>query len=202
MQTKPRFRALDLTLIGMFAALMAIGANMTSWAPFLQVAGVPLSMQPFFAILAGLLLGSRLGSLSMIVYLLIGIAGVPVFAQFKAGIGVIFGGTGGFLLSYIATAYIVGKLMEQKQNPPLPTFFVSSFVGIILIYVIGTNYMYMAVNYWLEAPMGYGTAWKVMASFALKDIAFTIFGALIAPRIYHAIHSSPYFSRQQKSIPS
>ena len=85
MSTNKRFRTLDLTLAGMFAALMAIGANITSWAPFLQVGGVPLSLQPFFVILAGLLLGSRMGSISMIVYVLIGIAGAPVFAQFKAG---------------------------------------------------------------------------------------------------------------------
>ena len=47
-----RFHVLDLALVAMFA-LMAIGANIVSWAPFLQVAGIPLSMQPFFAILAG-----------------------------------------------------------------------------------------------------------------------------------------------------
>ncbi len=69
-----RFHVLDLALAAMFVALMAIGANIVSWAPFLQVAGVPLSMQPFFAILAGLLLGSRLGALSMTVYMLVGVA--------------------------------------------------------------------------------------------------------------------------------
>ncbi len=63
-----RLHVLDLALAAMFVALMAIGANIVSWAPFLQVAGIPLSMQPFFAILAGLLLGSRLGALSMTVY--------------------------------------------------------------------------------------------------------------------------------------
>ncbi|WP_110113867.1 biotin transporter BioY [Bacillus sp. CGMCC 1.16541] len=202
MQTKPRFRALDLTLIGMFAALMAIGANITSWAPFLQVAGVPLSMQPFFAILAGVLLGSRLGATSMVVYLLIGLAGAPVFAQFKAGIGVLVGSTGGFLLSYIIAAYLAGKIIEMKKDPTLPTFLIASFVGIALIYIIGTNYMFIAVNYWLEAPMSYVTAWKVMAFFGVKDVIFTIFGAFISPRIYRAVYSSPYFSNQQKSVVS
>ena len=73
-----RFHVLDLALAAMFVALMAIGANIVSWAPFLQVAGIPLSMQPFFAILAGLLLGSRLGALSMTVYMLVGAAGAPI----------------------------------------------------------------------------------------------------------------------------
>ncbi|TYR79043.1 biotin transporter BioY [Priestia megaterium] len=200
MNTKTRFRTLDLTLAGMFAALMAIGANITSWAPFLQVGGVPLSMQPFFAILAGVLLGSRLGSISMVVYLLVGIAGAPVFAQFKSGLGIIFGSTGGFLLSYIVVAYVAGKIIELSRNPKFLSFLTASFVGIILIYVIGTTYMYMAVNYWLDAPsMDYATAWKIMLWFAVKDIAFTIFGAILAPRIYQALTSSPYFSQTRSN---
>ncbi|MDG4658265.1 biotin transporter BioY [Ectobacillus antri] len=185
-----KFRTLDLTLAAMFVALMAIGANITSWAPFLQVAGIPLSMQPFFAILAGLLLGSRVGALSMTVYMLVGIAGAPVFAQFSAGIDTVLGMSGGFILSYIVVAYVTGKIVESKVIPTFSTFLISSLVGIALIYVIGTNYMYAAANVWLEADMEYATAWKIMMWFMVKDLAFTILGAVIAPRIYRAITSS------------
>ncbi|MDN3360678.1 biotin transporter BioY [Priestia megaterium] len=199
MSTK-RFRTLDLTLAGMFAALMAIGANITSWAPFLQVGGVPLSLQPFFVILAGLLLGSRMGSISMIVYVLIGIAGAPVFAQFKAGIGILFGSTGGFLLSYIVAAFVTGKIMEMRGKPTFSIFLISSLVGIAVIYLIGTTYMYVAVNYWLEAPaMTYIAAWKIMSWFAVKDLIFTILGAMLAPRIYKALQSSSYLSNTQSN---
>src|SRR6478736_920480 len=184
MSTK-RFRTLDLTLAGMFAALMAIGANITSWAPFLQVGGVPLSLQPFFVILAGLL---------------IGIAGAPVFAQFKAGIGILFGSTGGFLLSYIVAAFITGKIMEMRGKPTFSIFLISSIVGIAVIYLIGTTYMYVAVNYWLEAPaMTYAAAWKIMSWFAVKDLIFTVLGAMLAPRIYKALRSSSYLSNTQSN---
>ncbi|MFS0863690.1 biotin transporter BioY [Fredinandcohnia sp. 179-A 10B2 NHS] len=187
--TKPRFRAVDITFIGMFAALMAIGANITSWAPFLQVAGVPLSMQTFFAVLAGLLLGSRLGSISMLVYMLIGIAGAPVFAGFDAGFGAILGNTGGFILSFIAVAYFSGKIVEvSKGTPTLKVFTLAAFVGLFMNYFIGTNWMYFALNYWLEVDMSYAAAWGVMAWFIVKDIAFTIFAALISPRIYRAVN--------------
>jgi biotin transport system substrate-specific component len=182
---KTKLKAYDLALVGMFAALMAIGANLTS---FLTVGTVPLSMQPFFCILAGLLLGSRLGALSMIVYALIGIAGAPVFAQFSGGIGVIFGSTGGFILSYIAAAYAAGKIVEASKKPGLGVFFLSSFAGIVLIYLIGTTYMYAALNYWLNVDMSYAGAWAVMTWFMVKDVIFTAIGALIAPRIYHAVH--------------
>lgn len=111
-----RFHVLDLALAAMFVALMAIGANIVSWAPFLQVAGIPLSMQPFFAILAGLLLGSRLGALSMTVYMLVGVAGAPIFANFKAGFGALLDPTGGFIIAFIIVAYVSGKLVEQKEK--------------------------------------------------------------------------------------
>ena len=67
MNTKKPLRILDLTLIGMFVALMSIGANITAWAPFLQIGGVPITLQTFFCFLAGALLGSRRGAIAMIV---------------------------------------------------------------------------------------------------------------------------------------
>ncbi len=185
-----RLRTLDLTVAAMFVALMAVGANITSWAPFLQVAGIPLSMQPFFSILAGLLLGSRLGALSMIVYTLAGLMGLPVFAQFKSGIGVIMGPTGGFLLSFIVVAYVAGKIVEQKENPTFGTFLIAALTGIVLNYLIGTHYMYFAVNNWIGGNMSYIAAWKVMMWFAVKDLAFTILEAVLAPRLYRAITRS------------
>ncbi|MDM5190550.1 biotin transporter BioY [Bacillus sp. DX4.1] len=187
-----RLRALDLALAAMFVALMAIGANITSWAPFLQVAGVPLSMQPFFAILAGLLLGSRLGALSMIVYMLVGISGAPIFAKFEAGFGALLSPTGGFIIAFIIVAYVSGKLVEQKEKPRFSTFAIASAAGIILTYVIGTTYMYAAVNGWGGGNMSYKAAWIIMMWFAIKDIIFTIIGAVIAPRIYYAICRSAY----------
>ncbi|WP_078550420.1 biotin transporter BioY [Litchfieldia alkalitelluris] len=186
MGKKRKFRTIDLTMASMFVALMAIGANITSWIPFLQVANIPLSMQPFFAILAGLLLGSRLGALSMVVYLFVGLAGAPVFAQFSSGFDALLGSSGGFILSYIPTAFIVGKIIESTSKPELKHFLLASFAGIFTIYLVGTNYMYIALNYWLNIDMSYAAAWIAMTWFALKDVIFTAFGAVIAPRIFHA----------------
>ncbi|PGD12072.1 biotin transporter BioY [Bacillus toyonensis] len=187
-----RFHVLDLALAAMFVALMAIGANIVSWAPFLQIAGVPLSMQPFFAILAGLLLGSRLGALSMTVYMLVGVAGAPIFANFKAGFGALLDPTGGFIIAFIIVAYVSGKIVEQKERPTFSTFAIASFTGIILTYIIGTTYMYGAVNFFMGGNMSYKAAWMIMMWFAVKDIAFTIIGAIIAPRIYYAVRRSAY----------
>src|SRR5690348_5425090 len=105
-----KFRAIDLTLVGMFVALMAIGANITSFAPFMVVGGVPITLQTFFAVLAGAILGSRLGSIAMVVYAIVGLVGVPVFAKFGAGPSSVISPTFGFIISFIFTAYVVGKM--------------------------------------------------------------------------------------------
>lgn len=118
---KPRnIKAIDLTMMALFAALMMIGANITSFAPFMVINGVPITLQTVFAVLAGAVLGKRLGAISMTVYALIGIIGVPVFAQFKGGSETIFSPTFGFILSFILAAYITGWIIEKRKRR-LPT---------------------------------------------------------------------------------
>src|SRR5690625_5644648 len=109
---KKKWTPLNLTFGAMFVALTAIGANITSIVPFLVVGGVPITLQTFFAILAGLVLGSRLGAFSMFVYMVLGLAGVPVFAQFSGGFSTILSPTFGFVVSFIIVAYVAGKIRE------------------------------------------------------------------------------------------
>src|SRR5690625_2119757 len=93
---KKKCTPLNVTLGSLFVALTAIGANITNIAPFLVVGDVPITVQTFFAILAGLVLGSRLGAFSMFVYMMLGLAGVPIFAQLKGGIATLFSPNFGF----------------------------------------------------------------------------------------------------------
>ncbi|KAB3536474.1 biotin transporter BioY [Bacillus sp. FSL R5-0654] len=190
-------RTADFVLVGMFAALMAIGANITSIVPFLQVSGIPLTMQPFFCVLAGLLLGRRLGALAMIVYALVGIAGAPVFAQFSAGFGVILGKSGGFVLSYIPAAWLAGFILEKRKNPGFGRFLLAAIAGTTVMYVIGTTYTYLALNVWLNAPISYQTTWFFMIWFMVKDYALTILLAMLAPKIYRSVSKATSFRKQE-----
>jgi biotin transport system substrate-specific component len=187
--TKQSFRAIDITSCAMFAALMAIGANITS---FLVIGGVPITLQTLFAILAGTLLGSRLGAISMTVYMLVGLIGVPVFAKFSGGFGTIVSPTFGFILSFILVAYVTGKIIESKRNPQFQTFLLAAFVGLFLNYFLGTNYMYYAYKLWAAAPddFTYGMAWAWMMVPLPKDVLFTVFAAVISPRIYRSLRKS------------
>lgn len=70
-----KFSTVDMVYCALFSTLMMIGANITAFAPFLVVGGVPITLQSFFATLAGLVLGARKGAIAMLVYTLIGLAG-------------------------------------------------------------------------------------------------------------------------------
>lgn len=190
MNTKKPLRILDLTLIGMFVALMSIGANITAWAPFLQIGGVPITLQTFFCFLAGALLGSRRGAIAMIVYLFIGLAGVPVFAGFKGGLSTVLSPTFGFIISFIFTAYVTGKIIESKNKPTLITFLIASIIGLVFNYMIGTNYMYIALSFFMDASdsVTYTGTWVVMLAYLPVDLLTIVAAALFAPRIYTILY--------------
>jgi biotin transport system substrate-specific component len=198
MSTKPKLRAIDLTLIGMFAALMAIGANITSWAPFLVIGGVPITLQTFFCVLAGAILGRRLGALAMIVYMLVGLFGAPVFARFSGGFGMIVGPTFGFILSFILAAYVTGFIIEKGNgNSSMARFIVATLVGMVINYVVGTNWMYFAYKFWAAAPKGfsYSMAWEWMLVPLPKDIILSIIAGVISPRIYSSVRKSASYNQ-------
>ncbi|HLR02301.1 MAG TPA: biotin transporter BioY [Virgibacillus sp.] len=180
---KNQFTPLSLTLGSLFVALTAIGANITSIIPGLSIGGVPITLQTFFAVLAGLILGSKLGAFSMFVYMMLGLVGVPVFAQFTGGPMTILSPTFGFILSFILIAYIAGKIIEKRQT--LLAYISAALVAIALNYLIGTNLMYLAYMFWFEAPSGlsYKLVWIWMLPTLPKDIILSIVSGVLAYRL-------------------
>ncbi|TMN20924.1 biotin transporter BioY [Lentibacillus cibarius] len=180
---KTNWSALNITTASVFVAMTAIGANITSIAPFMVVGGVPITLQTFFAVLAGIVLGSRLGAFSMFVYMMLGLVGAPIFAQFKGGAAVFFTPTFGFILSFILVAYVAGKLIEKKRS--LPMYITAALIGLAINYVFGTNWMYAAYILWFDAPEGftYGLAWAWMMVPLPKDIILSIGAGLFAYRL-------------------
>ncbi|MBT2637871.1 MULTISPECIES: biotin transporter BioY [unclassified Bacillus (in: firmicutes)] len=194
-----KFKALDLTLASMFVGLMAIGANITSFVPFMVVGGVPITLQTFFAILAGIILGSRLGAISMTVYALVGLVGVPVFAKFGAGMSTLISPTFGFILSFIFTAYVAGKIVEKNRT--LSAFVIASLIGLVINYVFGTNWMYFAYKFWAAAPEGftYKMAWLWMVVPLPKDIILAVFAGMMGHRLEKSVLSKGSFKHLRKA---
>lgn len=194
-----KLRTIDLTLVGMFVALMAIGANITSFAPFMVVGGVPITLQTFFAILAGAILGSRLGAIAMIVYAAVGLVGAPIFAQFSGGVSMIIKPTFGFIISFIFTAYAVGKITEKNNSAP--AYVLASLIGMTINYLFGTNWMYFAYDLWAAAPEGftYKLAWMWMIPPLPKDIILSVCAGLMALRLEKTVLSRSQFKNIKRA---
>ena len=99
----------DICYISMFVAIISICAQIQIPMPF----GVPLTMQTFTIMLAGIVLGIKKGVIAVVVYVLLGAFGVPVFSSFSGGLGIIFGKTGGFILSFPLLTLISGIGMQK-----------------------------------------------------------------------------------------
>ncbi|MCL2095403.1 MAG: biotin transporter BioY [Oscillospiraceae bacterium] len=115
MKQKTRKLSVRLTIrnicyISLFAAAIAVCAQI-----IIPMPAVPFTLQTFAVPLAGIILGAKKGTLAVLVYILLGMTGVPVFAGFRGGFGVIFGATGGFILSFPVMALIAG-IFSDLQN--------------------------------------------------------------------------------------
>ena len=141
------------------------------WTP------VPMTLQPLFVILAGAVLGPRLGAAAMATYLAVGMGGAPVFAQGHAGIGVRLGPTGGYLISYPAAAYVSGLLAGKASSSALRLFGALS-AGMLIIYVGGTAQLALLTQLDLRAVMDLS-----VLPFLGGDLTKVLMGVLVAKRL-------------------
>lgn len=123
----------ELILCSIFASIISILAQISIPLPFTTV---PLTMLIFAISVTGLILGSRLGVISVIIYLLLGAIGMPVFSKFTGGVAVLFGPTGGYLLGLPLMIYIIGFAREKSSSPLI--IFLSLIIGLISVYITGT----------------------------------------------------------------
>lgn len=130
-------------LISLFAALTAVGAFIKIPIPY-----VPFTMQFFFSSLSGLVLGAGNGALSQLLYLLIGLIGIPVFSN-GGGPQYIFQPTFGYLLGLILASYTIGKLTYNKVNDA-KIIFLANMLALIIIYILGGTYFYIINRFYLK----------------------------------------------------
>ncbi|MEN8076377.1 biotin transporter BioY [Clostridioides difficile] len=140
----------SLILCSLFAALIAVGAFIKIPIPV-----VPFTLQVLFTTLAGLLLGPRLGAISVGIYLLIGLIGIPVFTQ-GGGPSYIFQPTFGYLIGFLIGAYLTGYIAHKDKNPSLKRLVTASLIGLSIVYIFGMVYYYFIANYYLNSPITVG----------------------------------------------
>ncbi|MEG0382233.1 MAG: biotin transporter BioY [Christensenella sp.] len=168
----------DIILCALFAALIAIGAFIKIPIPY-----VPITFQGFFVILAGFLLGPKYGSVSVLVYLAIGLAGIPVFTE-GGGIMYALKPTFGYLIGFAVCAFVVGLRTQSLKKLSVGNLFLTGMIGMVPVYVIGTLYLYFIMNYTMGTPITLLTAlWSGVIIFLPADILRALLASWLAKRL-------------------
>ncbi|EOR26301.1 Biotin transporter BioY [bioreactor metagenome] len=172
----------DKILISTFAALTAIGAFIRIPVPY-----VPFTMQFFFCSISAIILGAKKGALSQLLYVLIGLIGIPVFTR-GGGPQYIFQPTFGYLIGLILSSYIIGKVISKKKNS-FKNVFLANIIGVIVIYLIGVPYFYFINKYYLGANISISFA--IYYGFLLTipgDIVKVLITSLVGVRLTSSLN--------------
>lgn len=167
----------DKVLIAIFAALTAIGAFIRVPIPY-----VPFTMQFFFCSISGIMLGAKKGALSQLLYVFIGLIGIPIFTN-GGGPQYIFQPTFGYLIGLILASYVIGKVVELRTNN-FKNLLLANISGIAFIYIIGVSYFYLINKFYLGTDITINLALYHGFLVTLPgDIIKSILTALVSVRV-------------------
>jgi len=161
----------DIALVAGFACLTAVCAQVSFW-----IGAVPVTGQTFGVLIAGALLGSRRGALSQLSYLAIGATGIPYWFALGGppGVARLVGPTGGYLIGFVATAFIVGWLTERGWDRRVWTSILAMFAGSVAMYMFGLS--------WLTQFLPEGTLLQIgLYPFIVGDLFKILMAALLLP---------------------
>jgi len=167
-----------MILCALFAALTAVCSMISIPLPFTPV---PINLATLSVFLAGGLLGSRYGALSQLVYVFLGAIGLPVFHSFTGGLGILTGPTGGYIIGYVAGAWLIGFMIEKLGQ----SFFkniISMIAGLAACYVLGTLWFMYITSSGLAAAL-----MMCVVPFLIGDAIKIIAGSILVKKLYKLI---------------
>lgn len=175
-----RQKTRDLTAIALLAAVLAVCAWLV-----LPIGPVPVTLQTFGVFAALALLGGRRGTLALLLYLFLGLVGLPVFSGFNAGAGVLLGPTGGYLLGFLALALVYWGL-TARLGSALPVQVLALVLGLAACYAFGTAWFLVVYTGGGEA-----TLWSALTlcvfPYLLPDLLKLALALTVARRVRRAI---------------
>ena len=175
----------EMVLTALFVALIVIGTFIKIPVPY-----VPFTLQLMFTMFAGLLLGPRLGALAVIIYLVLGLLGVPVFAE-GGGISYIFKPTFGYLIGFVFGTYATGYIANRDARPSVKRLLCANLLGLVIVYTFGLIYLYLVRSLYLINPIGiwqlffYGMILPIPG-----DLIICVGGAFIGQRLIPMVKNS------------
>ena len=181
-ENKKNYKTIDLVYIAIGAVLITI----CSWISIPTT--VPFSMQTFAIFFVLSALGGKRGTISIIIYILIGAIGIPVFAEFTSGIGILLGNTGGYIVGFIFMGlcyWLILRLLGKTRW----TEIIGMFVGLIALYFFGTAW-FMLVYSQSDGAIGVATvlSWCVFP-FVIPDLVKLGLALALSRRISHVLKS-------------
>lgn len=165
----------DMTKISLFTAITVVCSQIS-----LQIGAIPFTLQTFAVFLGAAVLGFKKGVLSTLIYILLGVVGLPVFSGFRGGIGVLFGTTGGYIWGFLISAAVVG-FMTEKFGKSLPVTICSMILGLIICYAVG-SLQYMML--YTKGPISFGAVVSAcVLPFIPADAVKILLAALISTKL-------------------
>lgn len=135
-------------MCAMFTVLIAVGAFIKVPIPV-----VPFTLQFLFTMMAGLLLGGRLGEISVTIYAVLGLIGLPIFAE-GGGFWYVLKPSFGYIIGFAVGSYVTGKMVEKLKTLSFGKILVANFVGLFIVYGMGMIYYYVICNFVIDTPIG------------------------------------------------
>ncbi len=170
-----------LVLIAVFVGLIIVGAFIK-----FPIGIVPVSMQCAICILCMLLLGPRDSLIAVLLYIIMGLIGIPVFTA-GGGIGYVLQPTFGYLLGYVIALPVGGVIASGFKNDARPAFFrmlLGALIALAIVYTTGVMYMYLLLKFYVRSPIAIGKAWLTgCAVFLPTDIMWCVVGSIVARRV-------------------
>ena len=181
MSASARLSVRDMAYIALFAAVMAV----CSWIS-VPLGDVPFTLQTFGVFAAVALLGGKRGTLAVLVYLLLGAVGLPVFSHFTGGPGALFGLTGGYILGFLLTALVMWAA-EALWGRSLPVLAASMVLGLVACYAVGTAW-YMVLYARTAGPVGIAVVLgRCVVPFLLPDLGKLLLALALQRRLGRSV---------------
>ena len=172
-----KIRTKQMVLIALMTAVTCVLGPLSIPLPF---SPVPISLTNFAIFLAIFVLGMKSGTISFIIYLLLGAIGVPVFSSFRGGLQVLTGPTGGYLIGFIFLALIMGFALDHFDRKLVPTI-IGMIIGMAVCYAFGTVWLAKLLSLSFKEGLMMG-----VIPYLAGDAAKIIIAAIVGPKLYGA----------------
>ncbi len=166
----------DIVFTALFVAVIVVCSQI-----IIPLGQIPVTLQMVGVFLSASVLGAKWSSVSVAIYILLGIVGLPVFSGFSSGLGYLLGPTGGYIIGFFFTALVVGFITE-KLGKSTKVLVISMVLGLLVCYVVGITWFCVV----MKSDFIYGVLWCVLP-YIIPDVIKIVFSVFMVNRLCKAV---------------